>query len=416
MRAKIMAMFAATIVTISATAQNNRIYDQNIASLQVMSGSNWLLPPVIKLGSNAMANHLSVSFDDLTHSYRRLTYTIEHCEADWKTSKELFTSDYLEGFSSGATIDDYQESINTNTLYTHYSLTIPNDHCRLKMSGNYRLNIFDEDNDMSPVLSACFMVVEPIVSLTISVSADTDIDVNKSHQQVSINAVYNGLQVTDPQSQIKLTVMQNGRTDNIVYNPQPLSYTQNNIAWNHNKDLIFPAGNEYRKFELLSLDHPTMGIEHIEWDGNDYHAYLHPAVPRQNYVYDEDADGSFYIRNSDNVENEIASDYAIIHFRYNCIQQKNGRIYVNGIWTNNQLQSPYELKYDPLEHFYHTAIRLKQGYYSYQYVLLDNDGRSWPMPAEGSFYQTENTYLALLYFRGHGERSDRLVGYEMIKN
>ena len=146
---------------VAAQAQRNEIYDRGIASLQVVAGQQWLSLPVIRLGSHSPNDRLNISFDDLTHAYRRYTYRIEHCEADWTVSDQLFASDFIDGFQEGNTIDYNEESINTDTLYTHYRLTIPNPECALKMSGNYRLTVYDEDDGNRPVFTACFMVVEP---------------------------------------------------------------------------------------------------------------------------------------------------------------------------------------------------------------------------------------------------------------
>ena len=137
-------------------AQNNEIKSEQIASLQVVAGTDWLKMPVITLGGDKPIN---ISFDDLTHEGRRYVYRLDHCEADWTTSTELFDSDYCDGFADGNTIDDNEESINTNTLYTHYSFQIPNEKCRIKKSGNYRVTVYDE-NEGDTVFSACFMVVE----------------------------------------------------------------------------------------------------------------------------------------------------------------------------------------------------------------------------------------------------------------
>ena len=151
-----LAAFALAMAT-PATAQRHEILSERIASLQVTAGDDWLSLPVTTLQGG---EPIKVSFDDLTHEYHRYTYRLEHCDADWEVSKELFESDYIEGFAEGLTIDDCQESVNTNQLYTHYSFTIPNSNCRLKMSGNYRLTVYDETEGDQPVLSACFMVSE----------------------------------------------------------------------------------------------------------------------------------------------------------------------------------------------------------------------------------------------------------------
>ena len=63
---------------------------------------------------------------------------------------------------------------------------------------------------------------------------------------------------------------------------------------------------------------------------------------------------------------------------------------------------------------YEAIVLLKQGYYSYQYLILRADGTTAPLQSEGNFYQTRNEYQALIYYRGIGERADRLVGYAAI--
>ena len=412
---RIVFAMAIGLYTTSAQAQRNEIYDKNIATLQVVAGDDWLSPPIARLNSYDKRGRINISFDDLTHSYRRFTYKIEHCEADWTVSEQMFSSDFIEGFADGNTIDDSWESVNTNTLYTHYKLSIPNEKCRLKMSGNYKLTVLDENNDEKPVLTACFMVVQPEMGVQISVSTNTDIDINKSHQQVAMQVNYGGIKVTDPTQQIKTMVMQNGRWDNAKNNPKPQYIMPDGLKWDHNRDLIFAGGNEYRKFEVLDVTHPTMGIDRISWDGSNYHVYPFACDPRPNYVYDEDANGSFYIRNSDNIENDFSSEYVIVHYRLNCPRPVDGEVYVNGVWTNDWFLPEYKMEYDETEKCYKAAIVQKQGYYSYQFVMKDRQGVIRPMPTEGNFYQTENKYQALIYYRGPGDRTDRLVGYQQVQ-
>lgn len=399
----------------TATAQRNEIYDRGIASLQVVAGQQWLELPIIKLGSHSPEERINISFDDLTHTYHRYVYKIEHCEADWTVSDQIFSSDFIEGFQDGNTIDDIVESINTNTLYTHYSLQIPNENCALKMSGNYKLTVYDENDNNRPVLTACFMVVEPVMNVALGVTTNTDIDINKSHQQVTMTVNYGGMTVTDPASQIKTVFMQNRRWDNAKINPRPQYFMPDGLKWEHCRDLIFQAGNEYRKYEILDVDHPTMGIDRIVWDGDNYHAYPYVCTPRPNYLYDEDANGAFYIRNSDNIENDISSEYVYVHYTLKTPQRYDGDIYVNGAWTNDQLTSEYLMTYDDINKCYTATIMQKQGYYSYQFVMVGADGTSQVVPSEGSFYETENKYQALVYLRGPGERTDRLVGYQEIQ-
>lgn len=392
-------------------AQRNEIVNDRIASLQVVAGTDWMSPPVIALNGD---DPIHIDFDDLTHEYHRYCYRLEHCEADWTTSEEIFTSDFCEGFADGNTIDDLTESINTNTLYTHYSLTLPNDKCRMKMSGNYRLTVYDGNDEDDVMFTACFMVLEPVMGVSLGVTTNTDIDINNAHQQVAMEVSFGALQVTDPQAQVHTIVMQNGRWDNARINAKPQFVLGDGLRWDHCRDYIFDGGNEYRKFEMLDMNHTTMGLERMTWDGSNYQAYIWPDEPRPSYVYDEDANGAFYIRNSDNIENDFASEYGYVHFTLKA-PVTDGDVYINGAWTNDQFLPRYKMAYNDEARCYEASILLKQGYYSYQYLLLKGDGAAVPFPTEGNFFQTENSYQALVYYKGTGQRTDRLVGYQQIK-
>ena len=399
------------ICNLNICAQRNEILDKNIASLQVVANNDWLSLPIITLNSNDFVN---ISFDDLTHEYHRYCYKIEHCEADWQTSSALFESDYIDGFASGNTIDDVQESTNTVQLYTHYSISFPNNKCRPKISGNYRVTIYNENDEKHVVCRAYFMIVEPSMAVHLNVTTNTDIDINGKHQQVEMAIDYGNNIVSNPQTQIKTVVMQNGRWDNAVVNARPQYIKANGLQWIHCKDFIFDGGNEYRKFETLDVTHTTMGLESINWDGHNYHAWIWTDEPRPSYIYDKDANGAFLIRNSDNIDNDINSDYIITHFRLKSPQTADP-IYINGFFTNDRFLPQYEMKWNEKNQQYEGELLLKQGYYSYQYLMMKPEGKLKPVPSEGNFYQTENTYQALIYFKANGDRTDRLVGYTFGK-
>lgn len=399
------------ICNLNICAQRNEILDKNIASLQVVANNDWLSLPIITLNSNDFVN---ISFDDLTHEYHRYCYKIEHCEADWQTSSALFESDYIDGFASGNTIDDVQESTNTVQLYTHYNISFPNNKCRPKISGNYRVTIYDENDEKHVVCRAYFMIVEPSMAVHLNVTTNTDIDINGKYQQVEMAVDYGNNIVSNPQTQIKTVVMQNSRWDNAVINAHPQYIKANGLQWIHCKDFIFDGGNEYRKFETLDVTHTTMGLESINWDGHNYHAWIWTDEPRPSYIYDKDANGAFLIRNSDNIDNDVNSDYIITHFRLKTPQIPYP-IYINGFFTNDRFLPQYEMKWNEKNQQYEGELLLKQGYYSYQYLMMKPEGKLKPVPSEGNFYQTENTYQALIYFKANGNRTDRLVGYTFGK-
>jgi hypothetical protein len=405
----------AYLFPLSTSAQRHEINDENIRSLQVVANQKWTDLPIMVLNDGK----ISIDFDDLTHTYRRLTYRLEHCEADWKPSVELFESDIVDGFMTGNTIDDIKESTLTNTLYTHYHLDIPNDKCQPKLSGNYRLYVYDDDSGSDhPLLTACFMLTEPAESsmgVRLNITTQTDQSINREQQQAEILIDYGPYTVSNPQQQIKTVVLQNRNWLDARWNSKPQYVMPNGLRWSHNQDYIFWAGNEYRKFEILSTDVASMGVDKIGWDGKNFHAYLFPTTPFLNYLYDEDADGAFLIRNSDNVEINTTSDYMLTHFQLNEPSPYPYRIFLNGDWTYDRLLPAYEMTYNSAGGYYEAVVPLKLGYYNYQFLAVDEQGRLSSFRVDNSHYQTENSYQALIYFRPPGGRTDKLVGYANVR-
>ena len=190
----------------------------------------------------------------------------------------------------------------------------------------------------------------------------------------------------------------------------------NKLIFNHNRALIFPAGNEYRRFEILDEYVPTMRVDHMEYDDTYYHATLFMDEQRINYLYDEDQNGRYLIRNGDNVENDTESDYFFTHFALQMPQVAGGEVYLFGDLTNNRIDEEYKMTYNLIDHQYELVTPLKQGSYNYMYMFLhDGDTIGETKPCEGDFHQTENEYAVYVYHRPFGLRYDKLIGFKNIK-
>ncbi len=390
------------LLLLATTLQaGNKIYSPMVKTLTTIVNNDWQNRPVMELGSRDV---LHIGFDELSHDSHRYICHLTRCEADWSETTDVFESDWLQGFNDFP-LDDYQNSLNTTVNYTHYEFTIPNSQCMIRMSGNYRLSVFDEDNGYEKILDAEFYVVEPVVNIGLNLTTNTDIDVNKSHQQVSINLEYKDLHVIRPEDEIYTVVMQNWNEQTARLNPAPQYTYHQGLRWEHQRELIFDAGNEYHKFEVLDVSHPTMGIDRIGWDGKRYQAFPFTTTIRRNYLTDESANGAFYIRNSNRSEIAYTCDYVWVN--YTLEAPYSGEIFLQGQWTNNADATAYQMQYDANSQCYIAQVMQKQGYYSYQYV--DKDGRT--APTEGNFFQTRNKYQVLVYYKGLGDRTWRLVGY-----
>mgnify|MGYP003288511826 CR=1 FL=1 len=396
-------------------AQSDKVYHPMIHTLQTIVNGDWLHDDVITLGTD---DWVTISFDHFTHDYHRFTYKIVHCNADW-TPSDLFEVDYMDGFN-GQPIEDYENSLNTTMLYTHYRVDLPNDDIQFKVSGNYRVEIYldEEEESNSPLLvaMACFRIVEPSMGLNVSVTSNTDIDTNLSHQQVSFTLNYPPNEVIDPATEIKPYIYQNDRTDNCVSHLKPTFVTPGRIEYVHNRALIFPAGNEYRRFEVINMHYATQGVDRMSYFAPYYHATLLPDTPRRNYSYDVDHDGRYLIRYNLAQDVDTESDYLFVHFTLDMPHRTGGNFYLTGEFAYNNFTPEYQMTYNDTEQTYEATLLLKQGAYDFMYLWVP-DGQSVGQtgPAEGNFYEAENEYQVYIYHRPFGGRYDRLVAAQQIK-
>jgi hypothetical protein len=159
-----------------------------------------------------------------------------------------------------------------------------------------------------------------------------------------------------------------------------------------------------------------MGLEHVHWDEDEgvYHVFPFRCEPQRHYLYDEDADGAFLIRNSDYYESNRLSDYVYVHYKLAPARHyADTKIVVDGKWAVEP-DDTYVMTYDESDQSYNATILQKLGYYNYQLRMLDADGITHPVPEEGSFYETENRYQAFVYYKRMSSRTWELVGYQEI--
>ena len=56
-------------------------------------------------------------------------------------------------------------------------------------------------------------------------------------------------------------------------------------------------------------------------------------------------------------------------------------------------------------------MKLKQGFYNYKYVIVNDQNDLEEGAISGDFYETENNYKVFVYYRDLGARYDRIVGF-----
>lgn len=402
-------MLLLVVLPVAGSAQFVYSASAHIRSPRMELNGEWNALPVMTLGSDDV---IYFSFDEMSHTYRRFTYRITHCNQDW-TPSDMHEIEFLEGFND-VPVEEWENSVNTTRLYTHYKFTLPNENVSLLLSGNYKVELLDDEDDADkalPVAVFCFSVVEPKVGITASVSGDTDVSLNEGHQQLSFVVDYSNWSIASPSSEVKPVIYQNRRRDNAVYGIKPTYITGNTLEYVHNEKLIFNAGNEYRRFELTDPDYPGMNVEEIALHGDEYHALLYMDKERVTHSSYIDEDGRFYVNTLEGYGSPIEADYVYVHFALDAPFREGGDYYLLGELGGNAFTPMTLLDYDAEEGYYHTTQLLKLGLYNYMYAWLPHGAETaQTAAAEGDFYDTENEYLIYIYHRGFGERYDRLVG------
>lgn len=389
------------------------IFDPSIRSLTVNIEGDILAPPVMTLGST---DRLVIGFDQMSDERQYLRYSIYLCNADW-TPGELVDNEVFDGFNY-ADIEDYAFSRATTAHYVHYRITLPDNEFRFRLSGNYLLKVYPEDDPDKTLLQVRFMVQEGTIGVGGTVSSRTDIDYNDAHQQLTLEIETNNVSIRDPNTDLKVVVSQNGRHDNEVLLTHPSRRVGSRLIYEHLPRLIFPAGNEYRRFETVNNLYPGMGEDHIEFHAPWYHHILNVDLPRahREYRYDQTQHGRYFIREYNSDVSDTEADYVLVHFTLDMLPVPDCDVYLDGDFMLRKFDDRSRMEYNPSEGRYEKIIPLKQGAYNYQYLVVPRDKTagqgsvSLTAPVEGDHYETSNEYLVKVYYRAPGERYDRLLG------
>lgn len=360
--------------------------------------------PIVRLGEK-----LLLSFDDLNADGHTYSYKIEHCDLGWKKS-DLSQSEYIDGFAEDR-IRDYENSFNTLQPYTNYRLTIPNETTKLKISGNYLIAVLNEEGEI--VFKRRFVVYEPKVTVGIAVFKSRDISFFNTKQSVEFSINTPNMVLNNPSEEIIPVILQNNNWQNAIIGLKPQFFRGDQLLYKYNKETSFWAGNEFLYFDSKSIRNTSLNIANVELGENLYNTYLFTDQERRNQPYTlyPDVNGNYVIRTLSGENNNTDADYSWVFFSLRCSKNLEGKeVYVSGNFNNWQLNNDNKLKYNETLGLYETKLLLKQGFYNYQYVTKEIDGTINNHDIDGSFYQTENDYTVLVYYKKFGSRYTKVIG------
>ncbi len=361
--------------------------------------------PVFRLGDG-----FEFQFDDLFGNEANYYYTITHCDYNWKKS-DLSLAEYLQGFDD-LRIQQYTNSFNTLQLYSHYKLQFPNRNTSFLVSGNYMLKILNEDREV--VFSRKFMLFEDLVQVPMQIKRARNVKDIDYKQNLDFAIRSKDITFQNPLKNIKVFLFQNNQINHGISNIKPMYTIGNDLIYKYDTETQFWASNEFLYFDTKDVRGANNTIARIDSEGGVYNSRLYPHYARGKnpYTFFPDTNGNFIIRNINAEQNEIEADYTWVFFSLSApAYYGKSDIYINGMFNNFALSEEDKMIYNKDIGMYEKAIMIKQGFTNYQYVISDKSRKiDHENAIDGNYYQTENNYFALVYYRANNQRYDRIIG------
>lgn len=399
---KIVLLLAFTSAT--AQVQSEIAPPYNIKTVSFVQGGQNIVP-IFELGSE-----IQLQFDDLFGNEADYYYEITHCNYNWIPS-DIPKTEYLQGFD-GQRITNYTNSFNTLQIYSHYKLSLPNQFTQVLITGNYILKILNEDKEV--VFSRKFIVYENLVTVPAQVKRSRTVSNIEYKHNLDFSIKSSALNFQTPLQNVKVLLLQNGNFNTAIKNIPPQYTIGNDLIYKYNNETQFWAGNEFLYFENKDIRNAGNNVGRVDSSKDIYNSYLYTNQARGNFPYTNypDIDGNFLVKNINSTNNEIEADYAWVYFTLSAPAFRlNKDIYVNGMFNNYSLTPENKMDYNTEKGVYEKAIMIKQGFTNYQYQIADKKGViDFENAIDGNFYQTENEYTILVYYRENSDRYDRVIG------
>jgi hypothetical protein len=256
--------------------------------------------------------------------------------------------------------------------------------------------------------------VQPKVVLQAQIAQSNQVNNRDQNQKVNFSILHPSLNIQNAYQEITAVVMQNGRTDVSEQSKRPLFIRNNQLVYTDNNTFDFAAGNEFRRFDTRSFRFKSDGVyENIKDSLYTVNLFADISKNIANYSSQLDNNGNFFILNQDGSNPDYDGDYANVSFALKATPPSaNGSVYVLGAFNSYQKKSEYKMTYNVAQKIFTLNTLVKQGVTDYHYVWTDANGKTiGEHEFDGSFYQTENSYQILIYYRSPSSRFDELVAF-----
>jgi len=393
------------------------IYDPDIKTVQFYRGNFTNSYPVIFLENQ---KQLTLEFDEiLPFSESQSDFQVEFvsCDHDWRPTYSI-PIEFYEGFAQDQ-IFDFRFSENTKVNYVHYTYSFPKEGNRFKMSGNYLLKVTRAFGDQELVLTRRFVVVERMSNIQASRILNDRIERQRLDELAFTVRPSSQIRILNPANDLVVKVMQNWRWDTRVEGLRPEFIRDGQFEYVlPDLNYLFPGGNEFRFHDNRSTQFFSQSVKDITETEEMYYVTLFPdeAKPTNKYNQRADLNGSYIIDVQEYTFPDYEADYVTNSFRLLASSPlPNHKVYVFGRFSLWQTQPWCMMQYNETTQRYEADVLMKQGFFDYKYVAVDNaTGYLNETAFEGNAFDTENYYTILVYFRAPTDRYHRLIGYQPI--
>ena len=374
---------------------------QNIKSIQLRPLQENVFTAIVPLGTV-----LELSFDDLDADSKEYQYKIEHMTHDWQKSR-LLSSQFINGFDQN-TIINVTNSFNTLQNYSHYSVKIPNINTVITKTGNYLLSVLNSYDEA--VFTRRFVLYENRATIAVSVERSRNTKTVNTQQTIQFSINHSQIRINNPNQEINVAIIKNNNWNEIINNLQPTFFKPNQLLYTYTNKTNFWGGNEYLNFDSKIIRNRSLNIVKITKE-DVFNHYLYPSMynPFIAYTYSPDINGQFAIRTLEGNDNNTEADYALMHFTLEVarpFKEKEVHVYGNFKFRFNA----NKMSYNSFKNSYEAKLKLKQGFYNYTFATVGKDNVINTNEITGTFFQTENEYTVLVYYKPNGGLYDRVIG------
>ncbi len=400
------------LFTFLLQAQKNpeAIFKSNIKAVRFHIYGDQQALPVYKLNSG---DRLELHFDDLDANVKSYYYTYQLCDYNWNPVR-LSQFDYIKGFTQQR-ITSYRFSSIAYTRYTHYQVILPEANSLPVKSGNYLLKVYLDGDTTKLAFTRALLVLDPKSSVMAQFIQPFTPQFFKTHQRLKFTVNLEGLNAFNANQQVKVLVLQNNRWDNAQGNVPPTFTRGNSLEYNTENNFVFPGGKEWRWLDLRSFRLQSERVEKADYTKNATKIFVKPDIDRtsQRYVYYQDLNGLYQVTTYETINPYWQGDFATVQFSYVTPTQApypDKDLYLFGQLTDYRINEATKMQFNPEKGMYEGTQFLKQGYYSYGYMLLDKNDPKQRSEPEGNYWETENNYTILVYYKSFTDQADQLIG------